>query len=158
MLGLYYIYNLIFFISNITEMCMFYISSNVYAPMFFVNCTRTAISSINYNTDTGLDVVFDSFSGPVFTVTSTCTCIRVHNTPWLGTQTGLLCTPVLEIDQRRHPVRYLCCYLPMCNVMCVNGYIILTVKYSSALYNIMLHCNAGPVHADLGDNSGGTVH
>ena len=42
------------------------------------------ISSRNYNKDPGLDVVFDLFLGRVFTVTSTCTFIRVCKTPGVG--------------------------------------------------------------------------
>ena len=65
---------------------------------------NTIIISINYNTDTGLNVAFDLFPGRVLTVTSTCAFIRVHNTPRLGTHThtdtGLLSTPVMEIHQR----------------------------------------------------------
>ena len=68
--------------------------------------------SINYNTDTELDVVFELFPGRVFTVTSTCTFIQVH-LDWAQTHTGLLCTPTLEINQRRHLVRYMCCNLSM---------------------------------------------
>ena len=46
----------------------------------------TSVSpSISYNTNIGLDVVFDLFSGRVFTVISTCTFIRVRNTSGVGT-------------------------------------------------------------------------
>ena len=99
---------------------------------------NTIIISINYNTDTGLNVAFDLFPGRVLTVTSTCTFIRVHNTPRLGTHTHthtwLLCTPVMEINHRRHLVRYLCCNLSLHNT---------NTRYWRQLYSVTNHVSTG---------------
>ena len=58
--------------------------------MCLLYCTvRNTVQNpfIIFNTNTGLDVVLYLFTGIVFTVTSFCTFIRLHNTPWLGTHT-----------------------------------------------------------------------
>ena len=84
----------------------------MFVVVYFVRCSHC----ITNNTDTGLHVVFEFFTGRVFTVTSTCTFIRVRKTPRVGTRTHtveLLCTQVLYINQRRHLVQHLCFNLLM---------------------------------------------
>ena len=78
--------------------------------MTLILIRRFGTLSINYNTDTGLDVVFDLLTVRVFTVTSTRTFIRVRKTRGVGTHThtGLLYTPFLYINQRRQLVLHLC--------------------------------------------------
>ena len=46
----------------------------MFVVVYFVRCSHC----ITNNTDTGLHVVFEFFTGRVFTVTSTCTFIRVY--------------------------------------------------------------------------------
>ena len=77
-------------------------------------CKISTIDKLQHKYRT-IDVVFDLFPGRMYTITSTCTFIRVKQCSQVGhTHTHrVLCTPVLEINQRRHLVRYLCCNLSM---------------------------------------------
>ena len=63
------------FIMNLENISLDFSSNEV-----FKICNVTELL-INYNTDTGLDVVFDLFTGRVYTITSNCTLNRVRKTP-----------------------------------------------------------------------------